>query len=221
MSGIDNTSKRMQDPANQWGFLLDSGAHGMDDTIGRQESAGQSQLVHSDRLPYKILGGRNTAEGRAEFEALGFTFGEPDKDDPLFMPATLPEGWEKRATDHSMGSVIVDTLGRERVSIFYKAAFYDRDANMSLTGLHWYVQKAVEYDGPAIIFDDEWATREAVAEQMRSTQAEHLERAAEFRGYAGDVTGRDERNRDTCAKHAEEYEAKAALYDAALVKVTD
>lgn len=209
-----NTTKRMQDPVDQWGFLLDSSVHGTSDTIERQEKTGQSQLVHSDRLPSKLFGPRE------EFEALGFQFGDPDKDDPLFMPATLPEGWEKRATDHSMGSVIVDTLGRERVSIFYKAAFYDRDAHMSLTGLHWYVQKAVEYDGPAFIFDDEWATREAVADEMRKARDERLERAAEFRGFAeGDDPRRDARNRSACAEHAAENEAKAALYDAALAKL--
>ena len=105
------------------------------------EREGQAQLVTSDRLPTKC-------GDHAPWLALGFTFGDPDSSDPLFMPATLPPGWERKATDHSMGSVIVDTLGRERVSIFYKAAFYDRTANMHLISLSWYVTKAVEYDGP-------------------------------------------------------------------------
>jgi hypothetical protein len=131
---IRNTTADMRDPASQWAFLADSlGSGGTSGAVERQESAGQQELVHSDRLP--------TACNKAAFEALGFTFGDPDPADPLFMPATLPEGWEKRATDHSMGSVIVDPLGRERVSIFYKAAFYDRSAHMNLIGLHWYVEK--------------------------------------------------------------------------------
>jgi hypothetical protein len=127
---IDNTSKRMQDPADMAGFLLDSLAAGSQSVpIERMERDGQRQLVNSDRLPAKC-------GDHAPWLALGFTFGDPDPDDPLFMPATLPPGWQRKATDHSMGSVIVDTLGRERVSIFYKAAFYDRSAHMNLIGLH-------------------------------------------------------------------------------------
>ena len=159
MTDIRNTTEDMRDPATGMAFLAESVVTGSPETfIERQEREGQRQLVNSDRLPSDC--------DRAEFEALGFTFGAPDHSDPLFMPATLPEGWEKQATDHAMGSVIVDPLGRERVSIFYKAAFYDRSAHMTLIGLGWYVRKWVEYDGPAVIFDDEWATREAVLAEL-------------------------------------------------------
>jgi len=208
--GIDNTTRRMQeDPAERLLFLADAMGHGTDGAIERQERDGQRQLVNSDRLP-------SDCGDRAPWLALGFTFGEPDAHDSLFMPATLPPGWKRQATDHSMGSVIVDTLGRERVGIFYKAAFYDRSANMHLVGLHWYVQKAVEYDGPAIIFDDEWATRDAVLAAMASARDERQARADEFRGYAADEAHRDARNRAACAEHASEYDAKAALYEAAI-----
>jgi hypothetical protein len=43
----------------------------------------------------------------------------------------LPEGWHIKATDHSMWSNLVDDKGRNRASIFYKAAFYDREAFLS------------------------------------------------------------------------------------------
>jgi hypothetical protein len=208
--GIDNTTKRMQDPAEKMALLVEGMVTGSASSfIERQERDGQRQLVTSDRLPADC-------GDHAPWLALGFTFGDPDPSDPLFMPATLPPGWTRQATDHSMGSVIVDELGRERVSIFYKAAFYDRSAHMSLVGLSWYVTKAVEYDGPAIIFDDEWATTEAVKAAMAASRDEQLERAAEFRGYAADEKGRDAGNRKACAEHASEYEAKAALYEAAL-----
>jgi hypothetical protein len=50
----------------------------------------------------------------------------------MFRPATLPEGWRREGSDHAMWSHIVDDQGRKRASIFYKAAFYDRGAHMSL-----------------------------------------------------------------------------------------
>jgi hypothetical protein len=210
--GIDNTTKRMRDPAEKLLFLADAMGHGTDGAIERQERDGQRQLVNSDRLPAKC-------GDHAPWLALGFTFGDPDPADPLFMSATLPPGWQRQATEHAMGSVIVDTLGRERVSIFYKAAFYDRKADMHLIGLGWYVTKAVEYDGPAIIFDDEWATPEAVAAVMREIRDGHLAEAADFRSYAADTKGRDEKNRAGCAEIAGRKEAEAALYDAALARL--
>ena len=215
MGRIDNTTKRFQDPAEQMALLGEAMVTGSGSSyIERQERDGQSQIVNSDRLPTKC-------GDHAPWLALGFTFGDPDPSDPLFMPATLPPGWKRKATDHSMGSVIVDTLGRERVSIFYKAAFYDRSAHMSLVGLGWYVTCSVEYDGGPIIFDDQWATKEAVRAAMAEIRDGQLKRAAEFRSYAADENGRDASNRKACAEHAGEYEAKAALYEAAVTALAD
>jgi hypothetical protein len=211
---IDNTTERFKDPAEQMAILAEGMITGSASSfIERQERDGQRQLVNSDRLPADC-------GDHAPWLALGFTFGDPDPSDPLFMPATLPPGWQRKATDHSMGSIIVDTLGRERVSIFYKAAFYDRSAHMSLVSLSWYVTKAVEYDGPAIIFDDEWATREAVAAAMREGRDAKLAEVADFRGYAADTQRRDEKNRAECARIADEREAVAAKYDAALAELS-
>lgn len=200
----------MQDPAESLTFLCESMVTGNADSfIERQERDGQRHLVNSDRLPSEIMG------VRAEFETLGFVFGDPDPDDPLFMPATLPEGWQRQATDHSMGSVIVDTLGRERVSIFYKAAFYDRRAHMNLVSLDWYVAKHVEYDGP-LVLSDEWATRAEVLAAMRKQRDEELREAAKFDGYAADTQVRDKRNRARWAETADKRRATAAKYDAAI-----
>lgn len=212
--GIDNTTRRMQeDPAERMLLLAEGMITGSPETfIAGQERAGQRQLVNSDRLPSEFMG------DRAEWEALGFTFGEPDPGDPLFMPATLPPGWGRKAGEHSMGSSVVDTLGRERVSVFYKAAFYDRKANMNLVGVSWYVAKHVEYDGPLVI-SDEWATREAVLEAMREHVTGARREAAEFRGYATNTVSRDERNRNGCAKIAAEKEATAAKYEAAIARL--
>ena len=212
MTKIRNTTAAMQDgPAEAMLLLAESmGPGGSDAAIGRQERDGQRQLVNSDRLPTDRHG------DPAAWAALGFTFGEPDPDDPLFCPATLPEGWARKASDHAMGSSITDTLGRERVSTFYKAAFHDRSAHMNLIGLHWYVTKAVEYDSGPIIFDDAWATREAVLAAMTASRDALLKEADEFRGYAADDGGRDEGNRTGCAKIAGDKAAAAAKYDAAI-----
>ncbi len=122
MESIDNTTRGMrEDPGERMAFIVD------DSFIERQERAGQRQLITSDRLPSQIMG------DRAEFEALGFVFGDPDPDDPLFMPATLPPGWKREGSDHAMWSYLADQHGQRRVAIFYKAAFYDRRAFMRLT----------------------------------------------------------------------------------------
>ena len=65
-------------------------------------------------------------------EAAGVKFLGPVEGDPIFQRVTLPAGWSKKATDHSMWSNLVDDKGRVRARIFYKAAFYDRSATLSL-----------------------------------------------------------------------------------------
>ena len=214
--GIDNTTKRMQDPAEKMALLAEGMVTGSPASfIERQESDGQRQLVNSDRLPARFNSGE-----QAEFEALGFTFGDPDPDDPMFRPATLPTGWKRKGSDHAMWSYIVDEHDRERVSIFYKAAFYDRDAFMNLVGLGWYVTKHVEYGEP-LVFDDKWATVEAVAAEMAEARDSYRKEAADFRRYATDETGRrDEKNRAGCTRIADEKEATAAKYDAAIAALT-
>lgn len=89
--------------------------------IEAQEKAGQSALVTSTDMPLDL------SPSREAFEALGFTFGE--KIDDVFQRATLPTGWTRAATEHSMHSNILDETGKIRASVFYKAAFYDRRAN--------------------------------------------------------------------------------------------
>lgn len=121
MNGGRNTSNL---PAEL--LLADMMIQGTSRSIEAMEAEGQRALVTSDVLPVEMR------PGRKEFEALGFVFGEAVNDDPLFLHATLPEGWTRKPSDHSMWSYLVDELGQERVAIFYKAAFYDRHANMSL-----------------------------------------------------------------------------------------
>lgn len=120
---ITNTAKEVRDnPAAMFGLIL---AAGSNRAIESQESAGQAELVQSEMIPVRVDGCTEK-----DLEAIGFVLGPIDPSDKLFRPATLPAGWKKAKTDHSMWSKIVDAQGRERFAVFYKAAFYDRDAFM-------------------------------------------------------------------------------------------
>lgn len=94
--------------------------------IEAQEAAGQRAFVANDTLPIEC--GYGTT--REQIERMGITFGEPV--DALFTNVQLPDGWHKEATDHSMHSNLLDDYGRVRARIFYKAAFYDRRADINI-----------------------------------------------------------------------------------------
>jgi len=93
-----------------------------------QEKHGQTELVESAMLPTR----NHSDGGRAALEAAGVVFGKPVATDPMFVEATLPEGWRKVATDHDMWSHLHDDLGRVRARIFYKASWHDRSAHMTV-----------------------------------------------------------------------------------------
>lgn len=97
------------------------------DSIYASEARGQRELVMSTQLPVVCHGQKE------ELVRAGVIFGEPCEDDSLFCEATLPDGWTKRPTDHSMWSELVDGDGKVRARIFYKAAFYDRVAHMRVS----------------------------------------------------------------------------------------
>jgi hypothetical protein len=94
--------------------------------IERQEAEGQRQFVNAETLPRDFNYG-----SKEQFEAMGIIFGEPVDD--LFYGVQLPQGWKKVPKDHSMWSKLMDDKGRERASIFYKAAFYDRSAHIYIS----------------------------------------------------------------------------------------
>ena len=107
-----------------YNLLLEAMAVGADRAIENQEKRGQAQVVHAEMLPRDMRG-----ITRSQLEGIGFIFGA--NIDDMFIEATLPAGWQKQPTGHSMWSKILDDRGRERFSIFYKAAFYDRSAFLS------------------------------------------------------------------------------------------
>lgn len=107
-----------------------------------QEATGQRQLLQATQMPVKINSPHSwTGRGIELLTKLGFIFEDNGNGvmmdstigDALFVDCLLPEGWEKRGSDHNLWSYVDDEQGRERMSIFYKAAFYDRDAFINLS----------------------------------------------------------------------------------------
>lgn len=125
-----NTSREVHE--NPMGFFADAMVRGQTEAILHQEAQGQRSFVGSDTLPTDI-GRRSDYDTKAILKAAGVQFLGEVEDDPMFQYVELPAGWKKVPTDHSMWSMLVDDKGRERARIFYKAAFYDRRANMNLS----------------------------------------------------------------------------------------
>lgn len=132
-----------------------------------QEAQSQRELLASTRLPTEVLYAED-----ADFEALGFTFGPPDSADPMFRDATLPKGWKREGSDHAMWSYVVDERGFRRVSVFYKAAFYDRSAHMGLVSVGSEVASKAIYD----------ETGEATIPWEKLTEDERADALARLRG---------------------------------------
>jgi hypothetical protein len=118
--------------------------------IEKQEAKGQEEFISMQTLPQNCP--------KENLERLGFVFGA-DEDD-IFVNVQFPEGWEKKPTEHSMWTDLLDEKGRKRGSIFYKASFYDRSAKLHFNNRFSFsqdyeVKDGVQYrvkDGSDIIF---------------------------------------------------------------------
>ena len=119
-------------------MLLEAMAVGSSRAIENQEKRGQTKLVQSEVLPIQM-----TINDKQALEKEGFIFGDEVND--LFVSVQFPTGWKMQATSHSMWSDLLDAKGRKRGSIFYKAAFYDRSAHMSLTK-RYYISSYIQCD---------------------------------------------------------------------------
>jgi hypothetical protein len=109
------------------GFLAAGVVMGAGNAILHQEAQGQSSFVNSETLPSDMQG-----DAKSVLEKAGVKFGEKVEGDEMFQYVELPAGWKKVPTNHSMWSNLVDDKGRVRAGIFYKAAFYDRSAHLSV-----------------------------------------------------------------------------------------
>lgn len=120
---ITNTTKLAKENPKQ--LLAASILFGGSGAIELQEACGQQELVQSDVLPTDGI-----EEVRKTIESNGGKIGSRVDGDEIFTNVTLPVGWKKKGTSHVMWSNLLDDKGRERASIFYKAAFYDRSAHI-------------------------------------------------------------------------------------------
>lgn len=141
------------------------------EAIERQEKRGQEEMVRKQRLPKKIhstsipsefylkditanmdyearkiIEDRNLIDyTREQYKKMGIIV--IDEHDDLFWNVGLPEGWEIKATDHTMWNELIDNKGRKRAEFFYKAAFYDRDAFIRFeTRFNLKVDRVAPYD---------------------------------------------------------------------------
>lgn len=96
-----------------------------------QERIGQQRLVEYNLLPKTVSlfeiqdRAANIAYTKKCYDAMGIkTIFEHDD---LFYNAFLPLGWRIESTSHHMWSNVLDDRNRKRMSIFYKASFYDRN----------------------------------------------------------------------------------------------
>lgn len=121
---ITNTAKKDGQPDLE--MLAEMMALGTEHAIKRQEAQGQSEVVNCAVLPSDGI-----EQVRQMIESNGGSIGEVVDGDPMFTNVTLPEGWKKNGSDHAMWTKLIDDKGRERASIFYKAAFYDRSAHIN------------------------------------------------------------------------------------------
>lgn len=181
-----NTTRAMQDPAERLLFLAESmGSRGPGNFIEAQEAAGQREIVHSDVIPTKLNGCTED-----DLTALGFKLGDVVDGDPMFRRATLPDNWTREGSDHAMWSYLLDGLGRRRASIFYKAAFYDRKAFLSVATVQGYVSERA-YDNKRIVLDDEWATKDAVLAAIDELHAYDAEKVEFWTGHGNEEYARE------------------------------
>jgi hypothetical protein len=170
--------------------------------IEEQEAEGAAAMQQG---ACEVIPARFNSGSEKDLKKLGFKLGPVDERDPLFREATLPAGWQRKGTGHSMWTYIVDEHGRERLSMFYKAAFYDRDAFINVGTVRGYVWGFLFADSH-LVLDDSWATRDAVLKAAEEIRAKEFA-DAEFWVEHG--------NDDYAAEHRE----KVAKCDALLARL--
>lgn len=195
---IENTSKR--DPALHLAVAMGNA----DGYISDMERAGQQQLLVSSMLP------TNSHGSDEALIALGFELDAPDPNDRLFRSARLPKGWSREGGSHAMWSHLIDEHGRKRVAVFYKAAFYDRRADMRLVTPTSYL-RGIADDGGKVVLDDVWLTAETARVELTALRAE-------AHATAGDYEQRG-RTDDYWRDRAADYRKDVATFDRLLSEV--
>lgn len=154
--------------------------------IEAQELQGQWELIESQQLPKECNSpsGINAIE---QYSNMGIKVLTASKDDDLFLDVNLPNGWKKKATDHSMWSDLIDNKGRIRAAIFYKAAFYDRKSFINFCtryncGNKYYDEKIEGMNVVTAIVKDN-ATGEILFESEKHTWCNSEQYVAQAKGF--------------------------------------
>jgi len=109
------------------------------DAIVAQEAREQSRMVAASRLPKecdRFWRGRDPIKTTETYAELGIKV--LSEYDDLFFNVELPAGWTLKPSDHSMWSYLYDEKNRKRLSVFYKGAFYDRNAHAGVVSRFQY-----------------------------------------------------------------------------------
>lgn len=142
MTKITNTKTSTNEFNEIWLNGVNPGA------IEDQESRGQKQLVNSSQLPRKNNSWGNKQTIQEIYESVGIKVIEESTNDELFFDVVLPKNWKLELTDHSMWNNLLDDKGRTRATIFYKAAFYDREAFINFSTRYFCGSKYTEKESP-------------------------------------------------------------------------
>ncbi len=166
-------------------MLLSGGPSG---AIERTEARGQQEIVNADVLPTDGLSPYDV------WKAMGVKIGLPLAGDAMFTRVTLPTGWTKRLTDHSMWTDLIDSKGRKRASIFYKASFYDRSAHIRPTvrfevSRNYAYKEVMQYrvlDSGTVVFSSTAFPIPRVNGKQDWKSTDHLQALAECRAWLDD-----------------------------------
>jgi hypothetical protein len=116
------------------------------DAIIQQETQGVKNLATTHLLPFQtsaFMPSKDKPLHSLEWIVLeswgvkpyrnSFGFVTHDANDALFTPCEMPDGWKQSVSDDDNRSLVLqDENGGHRAEIFYKAAFYDRYATLSI-----------------------------------------------------------------------------------------
>jgi hypothetical protein len=107
-------------------------------TVEEVEAQGQRELIAANGASLPIKGSDNPV-----FVRMGFVFGLPL--DKFFREAKMPMGWKiQPSNEHVMRSDILDSKGRRRVRVHYRALLTARMARMEPTVRY---TAEIEYQG--------------------------------------------------------------------------
>lgn len=95
-----------------------------------EESAQRKVAEQGEWLLARRLNNNEESDSKESLLSLGFLV--ENSDDDLFYKVTPPEGWTK--TTNGYWTTVLDNEGKERISQFFKGAYYDRRAQLHLTG---------------------------------------------------------------------------------------